>query len=40
MEFIRHMQELEQVAEAELVAEKRRKLRLVERLNQLRAGSV
>ena len=35
MEYIRHMQELEQVAEAELVAEKRWKLRLIDRLKQV-----
>jgi hypothetical protein len=36
MEYIRHMQELEQVSEAELVAEKRRKLCLIDRLKQMK----
>ena len=40
MDFIRRMQERDRKAEEELVSERRRKARLLERLNQLRVGRI
>ena len=40
MDYIRRMQEIEQAEEAELVAERRRKARLLDRLNKLRSGRI